>query len=88
MLIGMELDVAPDLLHRRQPAADAACCLAPAGESTAAQTKPARAGVRCRASAELAEWPLGLMVAVLAANISEWQAWRYGPFATTNEDSG
>ena len=52
MLIGMELDVAPDLLHRRQPAADAGCCRAPAGESTAAQTKPARAGVRCRASAE------------------------------------
>ena len=41
-----------DLLHRRQPAADAACCRAPAGESTAAQTKPARAGVRCRVSAE------------------------------------
>ena len=40
------------------------------------------------ASAELAEWPLGHMVAVLAANISEWQAWRYGPFATANEDSG
>lgn len=53
MLSGMELDVAPDLLHRRQPAADAACCRAPAGESTAAQTKPARAGVRCKASAEL-----------------------------------
>jgi len=52
MLSGMELDVAPDLLHRRQPAADAACCRARAGESTAAQTKPARAGVRCRASAE------------------------------------
>ena len=45
--------VDPVLLHRRQPAADAACCLAPAGESTAAQTKPARAGVRCKASAEL-----------------------------------
>ena len=42
-----------DLLHRRQPAADAACCRAPAGESTAVQTKPARAGGRCRASAEL-----------------------------------
>jgi len=42
-----------DLPHRRQPAADAACCRAPAVESTAAQTKPARAGVRCRASAEL-----------------------------------
>ena len=44
--------VDPVLLQRRQPAADAACCLAPAGESTAAQTKPARAGVRCGASAE------------------------------------
>ena len=48
MLSCMELDVDPDLLHRRQPAADAACCRAPAGESTAAQTKPARAGVRCK----------------------------------------
>ena len=46
MLIGM------DLQYRRQPAADAACCRAPTGESTAAQTKPARAGVRCRASAD------------------------------------
>ena len=48
----MQLAANAGLLHAERLSANAGSRCAQAGESTAAQTKPFRAGVRCKASAE------------------------------------